>query len=94
MVQCREDETCNKVYPDLDKVIIETLHMAKQERSPSGQAVSPTTVFWPFEERDNRFGNLSMTPYLPAFIYELHRGKQMPTVDMLWAKTRLADAGR
>ena len=27
-----------------------------------------------------------MTPYIPAFIYELNRGKEMPTVDMLVAK--------
>jgi hypothetical protein len=24
-----------------------------------------------------------MTPYIPAFIYELYRSKEMPTVDML-----------
>jgi hypothetical protein len=39
--------------------------------------------------------DLSMTPYIPAFIYELNRGKDMPTVDMLVARNFLMPhAGR
>ena len=56
---------------------------------------TPTTIFRPFEERNGKYGNLSMTPYIPAFIYELNRGKEMPTVDMLVGKgIRHAVAGR
>ena len=83
-MQCKADETCNKTYPDLDKVIIETLHMAKQGKiMHQGKPVTPTMIFRPFDERNTHDTNLSMTPYIPAFIYELHRGKEMPTVDML-----------
>ena len=82
--QCKADATCNTTYPDLDKVIIETLKMAKQGKViHQGKPVTPETIFRPFDERNGKYGNLSMTPYIPAFIYELHRGKEMPTVDML-----------
>lgn len=82
--QCKADETCNATFPDLDKVIIETLHAAKAGKViHQGKPVEPKTIFRPFEERNGKYGNLSMTPYLPAFIYELHRGKEMPTVDLL-----------
>lgn len=82
--QCKADQTCNTTFPDLDKVIIETLHAAKAGKViHQGKPVEPRTIFRPFEERNAKYGNLSMTPYLPAFIYELHRGKEMPTVDLL-----------
>ncbi|KPF59640.1 alpha/beta hydrolase [Rhizobium sp. AAP116] len=82
--QCKADETCNATFPELDKIIIETLHAAKAGKViHQGKPVEPKTIFRPFEERNAKYGNLSMTPYLPAFIYELHRGKEMPTVDLL-----------
>lgn len=82
--QCKADETCNTTFPELDKIIIETLHAAKAGKViHQGKPMEPKTIFRPFEERNAKYGNLSMTPYLPAFIYELHRGKEMPTVDLL-----------
>jgi pimeloyl-ACP methyl ester carboxylesterase len=82
--QCKADETCNSTFPELDKIIIETLHAAKAGKViHQGKPVEPKTIFRPFEERNAKYGNLSMTPYLPAFIYELYRGKEMPTVDLL-----------
>ena len=82
--QCRADETCNKLYPQLDAVIIETLKKAKDGKVIyRGKPVTPADIFRPFDERNAKYGNQSMTPFLPAFIYELHRGKEMPTVDML-----------
>ncbi len=84
VAQCRDDATCNAAFPELDKVIIETLNAAKAGKIiHQGKPMEPRTIFRPFEERNGKYGNLSMTPYLPAFIYELHRGKEMPTVDML-----------
>ncbi|MBX9467698.1 MAG: alpha/beta hydrolase [Rhizobium sp.] len=82
--QCRADQTCNATFPELDTVIIDTLHAAKAGKViHQGKPMEPRTIFRPFEERNGQYGRLSMTPYLPAFIYELHRGKEMPTVDML-----------
>lgn len=82
--QCKADQTCNATFPELDRIIIETLHAAKAGKViHQGKPMEPKTIFRPFEERNAKYGNLSMTPYLPAFIYELHRGKEMPTVDLL-----------
>ena len=78
---------CNKTFPDLDKVIIDTLKMAKEGKIiHQGKPVTTDSIFRPFDERNGQYGNLSMTPYIPAFIYELNRGKEMPTVDMLARK--------
>lgn len=82
--QCAEDAVCNKYYPDLGKIVIETLNMAKDGKViHQGKPMSVETVLRPFDERNGKDVNQSMTPYIPAFIYELHRGKEMPTVDML-----------
>ncbi len=73
-------------YPDLEKVIIETLKMAKAGKIiHNGKPVDVHTIFRPFAERNTHDANLPMTPYIPAFIYELYRGKETPTVDMLVA---------
>jgi pimeloyl-ACP methyl ester carboxylesterase len=85
--QCKADATCNASFPNLDAVIVDTLKKAKEGKViHQGQVVAPATIFRPFEERNGQYGNKSMTPYIPAFIYELNRGKEMPTVDMLVAK--------
>ncbi len=85
--QCKADATCNAAYPDLERIVIETLKMAKEGKIlHQGKPVTVDTVLRPFGERNTHDENLSMTPYIPAFIYELHRGKEMPTVDMLVAR--------
>ncbi|MCU0252044.1 MAG: alpha/beta hydrolase [Vicinamibacterales bacterium] len=82
--QCKADEACDKAYPDLEKVIIETLTMAKAGKiTYRGQKVDAYAVFAPFAERNGHDANMSMTPYIPAYVYELYRGKETPTVDML-----------
>lgn len=88
--QCKADATCNTTYPDLDRIIIETLKLAKEGKViHQGKPVTPETIFRPFDERNGHADRLSMTPYIPAFIYELNRGKDMPTVDMLVARNFL-----
>ena len=85
--QCKADATCNATFPDLGSVIVDTLKKAKDGKViHHGKPVDVLTIFRPFEERNGKYGNASMTPYIPAFIYELNRGKDMPTVDMLIAK--------
>jgi pimeloyl-ACP methyl ester carboxylesterase len=82
--QCRADATCNAAFPQLDAVIIDTLKKAKEGKIiHQGKTVTPAFIFRPFDERNAKYGNQSMTPFIPAFIYELNRGKEMPTVDML-----------
>ena len=82
--QCKADATCNATFPQLDAVIIDTLKKAKDGKIfYRGKPVTPAAIFRPFDERNGKYGNQSMTPYIPGFIYELHRGKEMPTVDKL-----------
>lgn len=84
VAQCKADAACNAAYPDLEKVIIETVTMAKAGKiSYRGQPIDVIAVFEPFAARNGHDSNMSMTPYLPAFVYELYRGKETPTVDML-----------
>lgn len=85
--QCKADASCNTTFPDLDTVIIDTLKKAKEGKIiHQGRPVDTLIIFRPFDERNGKYGNQSMTPYIPAFIYELNRGKEMPTVDMLVGK--------
>lgn len=83
--QCKADAICNATFPQLDAVIIDTLKKAKEGKIIyRGEPVTPAFIFTPFDARNAKYGNQSMTPYLPAFIYELHRGgAKMPTVDKL-----------
>ena len=82
--QCKADDRCNTTFPNLDAVIIDTLRKAKEGKIiHQGKPVDTATIFRPFDERNGKYGNQSMTSYLPAFIYELNRAKEMPTVDML-----------
>ncbi len=82
--QCKADETCNATFPNLDEVIIETLHAAKAGKViHQGKPVEPKTIFRPFEERNAKYGNLSMTPYLPALYLRVASWQEMPTVDLL-----------
>lgn len=82
--QCKADALCNRNFPHLDKVIIDTLKMAKDGKViHQGKPVTTDFIFRLFDERNGQYGKPSMTPYIPAFIYELNRGKEMPTVDLL-----------
>lgn len=85
--QCKADASCDGTFPDLDQVIIDTLNKAKEGRvSHQGKSVDTVTILRAFDERNGKYGHQSMTPYIPAFIYELNRGREMPTVDMLVGK--------
>ncbi len=75
--QCKADKTCNTAFPDLDKVILDTLNKAKEGKIIyQGKPVDPGLIYKAFDARNAKYGNLSMTPYLPAFIYELNRARR------------------
>lgn len=82
--QCIADEACNKAYPDLDKVIIDTLNKADEGKLMyKGEAVPTGIVTAPFNSRNGKYDSTPITRFIPAYIYELNRGKETPTVDML-----------
>lgn len=84
--QCAADQTCNKAYPDLGRIIAETLDKAaKGEIVFQGQKVSVEAVLMPLISRNGKYDSAPITRFIPAYIYELWRGKEMPTVELLTA---------
>ena len=82
--RCAADEACNAAYPELGKVLHEALDRAAAgEIKIDGQPMPVQIVFTPISKRNGSYGKPSLTPYLPAYIYELAKGGDMPTVKML-----------
>ncbi|MBF9059056.1 alpha/beta fold hydrolase [Rhodobacterales bacterium HKCCSP123] len=90
---CAADETCAAAYPDLGEVLTDTLNAAAEGRlvhGPSGTALGPEVVLDMFMQRadGSRIGNPSITPFMPAMIYEFARMVEdpdaaTPTLDRL-----------
>ncbi len=82
--QCAADQTCNNAYPQLGRVIAETLDKAaKGDIVFQGQKVSVEAVLMPLISRNGKYDSEPITRFIPAYIYELWRGKEMPTVELL-----------
>lgn len=82
--QCAADQTCNQAYPGLGRIIAETLEKsAKGEIVFQGQKVPVEAVLMPLISRNGKYDSAPITRYIPAYIYELWRGKEMPTVQLL-----------
>ena len=81
---CAEDEACNSAYPNLGSVLNDVLERAVAGTlSNNSQPVPLDFVLAPILERNGSIGRPSLTPYLPAYIYELANGGEMPTVKWL-----------
>jgi pimeloyl-ACP methyl ester carboxylesterase len=84
--QCASDKACNAAYPDLGRIFNETLEKAANgEIVFQGQKMPVEGVALPIISRNGKYDSLPITRYIPAFIYELWRGKEMPTVELLSA---------
>ena len=82
--QCAADKICNATYPNLGQVFIDTINKAHVgEISLKGEKVTVPLVLAPIMLRNGKYNSSSITPYIPAYIYELSRGKETPTVEML-----------
>lgn len=82
--QCAADKACNDAYPDLGRIFIETLNKAaKGEVAFRGGKLSVEEVLMPVLARNGNADSVAITRFIPAHIYELWRGKEMPTVEML-----------
>ena len=81
---CASDPVCDKAYPDLGKVLTDVItRLTAGEIVFEGQQLPPQVVLSFFTERNNRHHLGSLTPYIPAMIYELARDGDKPTVDMV-----------
>lgn len=84
--QCAADKACNQAYPDLGRIFNETFDKAaKGEIVFQGQKMPVEAVALPIISRNGKYDSAPITRYIPAFIYELWRGKEMPTVELLSA---------
>ena len=85
--QCAADQACNAHFPDLGRIINETFEKAsKGEIMFQGNKVPPELIVAPILIRNGKYNERPITRYIPAYIYELWRGKEMPTVEMLTAQ--------
>ena len=82
---CAADSICNAAYPNLGQVLTDTLDAAAEGRivhGPSGLTFGPAVVLDMFAQRaKHRAGALSITPYMPAMIYEFARLEDDPNIE-------------
>lgn len=84
--QCAADKGCNEAYPDLGRIFVETMNRAARgEVVFRGEKQSVELVLAPVLARNGNADSVPITRFIPAYIYELWRGKEMPTVEMLTA---------
>ncbi len=82
--QCAADKTCNEAYPDLGRIFIEALNKAARgEVRFRGEKISTELALSPVLSRNGHAELVPVTRFIPAYIYEIWRGQEMPTVDML-----------
>lgn len=81
---CAAEPACNAAYPDLGTVLKDVITRSTAgEITFEGEQIPPQVVISFFTERNNRHHLGSLTPYIPAMIYELARGEDGPTIDMV-----------
>lgn len=82
--QCAAEKVCNEAYPDLGRIFIEALNKAaRSEVRFRGETISTELALSPVLSRNGHAELVPVTRFIPAYIYEIWRGQEMPTVDML-----------
>lgn len=82
--QCVADKACNEAYPELGRIFSEAIEKAvKGEITFQGQKLPVEIALMPVMSRNGKYDSASITRFVPAYIYELWRGKEMPTVEKL-----------
>ncbi|MGK7753188.1 MULTISPECIES: alpha/beta fold hydrolase [unclassified Roseovarius] len=81
---CAADMVCDMAYPDLGEVLRDVIARSKAgDLVVDGATIPPQLVLNFFSQRNDRFNLGSLTPYIPAMVYELHRGDDTPTIEMV-----------
>ena len=81
---CAADDICAEAYPDLGRVLREVIaQMTAGETMIEGAPVPPQFLLSVIAKRNDRHNLGSLTPYLPAIIYELYNGDEIPTLEMV-----------
>ncbi|QJF52951.1 alpha/beta fold hydrolase [Roseobacter ponti] len=87
VTECAQDTACNAAYPDLGSVLNDVLNKAEagELTGPDGDVVPLEAVVSMFEMRAKHLSRLSITPYMPAMIYEFARGEALsPAIDLVY----------
>jgi pimeloyl-ACP methyl ester carboxylesterase len=81
---CADEPACAEAYPDLGQVITDVIASAMAgDLTLDGEAVPPAVPLMFVAARNGDASHASLTPYLPAMFYELHRGGETPTLDLV-----------
>jgi len=84
--QCAAAKACNDAYPELGRIFIETMNKAARgEVVFRGEKLSVEAALSPVLVRNGRADGVPITRFIPAYVYELWRGRDMPTVELLSA---------
>ncbi len=87
LAECKADKACNRAYPDLGQKLNEAYDNALAGKVRiQGATMPPQIVSVLLSKRNGQYGQGSYTAYIPAAIYEMARGEEMPTVAMLVEK--------
>ena len=90
--ECRADDACNKAYPDLGRKINEAYAKAVAGKVLlDGKPLPPHIVNLIVSTRNGNYEYASYTAYLPAMIYELANGGDMPTFKKIMEKLKIVD---
>ncbi|MFC3616100.1 alpha/beta fold hydrolase [Lutimaribacter marinistellae] len=81
---CAADPICDDAYPNLGDILTETLDAATAGElvHPNGTAFGPEVILDMFAQRadGHHLGNPTITPFMPAMVYEFHRMIEDPAV--------------
>jgi len=82
--ECAADEACNAAYPHLGEKIEQAYAITAAGKAMlDGTPLPPSVVTILIGKRNGDYRHESYTPYLPAIIYEIASGGDMPTLKML-----------
>ncbi|WP_111431455.1 alpha/beta hydrolase [Rhodobacteraceae bacterium DSL-40] len=88
---CAADAACAAAYPDLGRVISEVIALASEGKLTfDGETLPPATPLTFIAARNENPLKGSLTPYLPAMFYELHREGERPTLELVVGDWKMA----
>lgn len=88
IADCEAEKACATAYPDLRTVVPDVVskNMAG-ELTLEGETLPPGLTLMPFLERNKLEHEVSLTPYIPALMYEFHRGDDdAPTIELIYKR--------
>ena len=92
VAECNTDEACSRAYPDLgDKITEAYAKTAAGEVMLDGEPMPPVYVGLIFSLRNGNYEYASYTSYIPAMIYEIVNGGDMPTVKRIMGMLKVIE---